>query len=112
MTELEEWRKRAIEAESRLYKIAQIPNDSIGWKEMRQTAAMQALDDLHVPEKILIYVRHSANPEIAAELCVREGDEYRVYGLNQNALLNMIRTGVGLIQEHMNNAAAENSDRG
>ena len=39
----EEWRERAIVAETKLSSIACIPNDSIGWVKLRRDKAREAL---------------------------------------------------------------------
>jgi hypothetical protein len=72
MDELEAWQKRAIQAESKLREIASMPNDSIGWKQMRAATAMKALEELDIPENILIYLRQSNDPDYPAQLCVRD----------------------------------------
>ena len=51
MNDLEAWQKRAIQAEGKLREIASAPNDTIGWKEMRQALAVKALEDLEIPEE-------------------------------------------------------------
>lgn len=102
MDELGAWQQRAIQAESRLREIASMPNDSIGWKQMRAASAMKALEELDIPENILIYLRQSNDPDYPAQLCVRDDrldPAYNVWGMSPRALLNMVRIGVGLIAQ-------------
>jgi hypothetical protein len=102
MDELAAWQKRAIQAESKLREIASMPNDSIGWKQMRAATAMKALEELDIPENILIYLRESNDPDYPAQLCVRDQNldpTYNVWGMTPRALLNMVRIGVGLIAQ-------------
>ena len=84
MDELSAWKERALQAESRLREIACVPNDSIGWNDVRSTAAREALETLPIPEKELIYLRQ----------CV-----YSVYAMTPRALMGMLRTGVALIAQ-------------
>lgn len=42
----EEWRERAIFAETKLSSLASIPNDSWGWRSLRQREARKALREL------------------------------------------------------------------
>jgi hypothetical protein len=42
----EEWRERAIFAETKLSSIACIPNDSIGWVNLRRDKAREALREI------------------------------------------------------------------
>ena len=42
----EEWKQRAIFAETKLSSMASIPNDSWGWISLRQREARKALRDL------------------------------------------------------------------
>ena len=42
----EEWRERAIFAETKLSSIACIPNDSIGWVKLRRDKAREALREI------------------------------------------------------------------
>lgn len=102
MDELTAWQKRAIQAESKLREIASMPNDSIGWKQMKAAAAMKAVEELEIPENILIYLRESNDPEYPAQLCVRDNNldpAYNVWSMTPRALLNMIRIGVGLLAQ-------------
>lgn len=102
MDELEAWQQRAIQAESKLREIASMPNDSIGWKQMRAATAMKALEELNIPENILIYIRQSNDPKYPAQLCVRDDrldPAYNVWSMSPRALLNMVRIGVGLIAQ-------------
>jgi hypothetical protein len=98
--ELTAWQQRAIQAEGKLRELACIPNDSIGWKEMREAAAKKALDELDIPGNILIYLRNSADTTIPAELCVRDQEgNYNVWGMSSRALYNLVRVGVGLMSQ-------------
>ena len=100
MDELTAWQQRAIQAEGKLRELACMPNDSIGWKEMREAAAKKALDDLDIPGNILIYLRNSADTTIPAELCVRDQEgNYNVWGMSSRALYNLVRVGVGLMSQ-------------
>ena len=102
MSEIEAWRQRAIQAESKLREIASAPNDTPGWRDMRRAAAAKALDELPIPdpENILIYMRASGNPEFPAELCVRDQDKnYNVWGVSPHGVLNLVRIGVELIAQ-------------
>jgi len=98
--ELTAWQQRAIQAEGKLRELACMPNDSIGWKEMREAAAKKALDELDIPGNILIYLRNSADTTIPAELCVRDQEgNYNVWGMSSRALYNLVRVGVGLMSQ-------------
>lgn len=102
MDELAAWQQRAIQAEGKLREIASMPNDSIGWKQMRAATAMKALEELDIPENILIYLRQSDDPQYPAQICVRDDrldPAYNVWGMSPRALLNMIRIGVGLVAQ-------------
>lgn len=100
MNDLEAWQRRAIQAESKLREIASAPNDTIGWREMKQSLALKALEDLEIPEDILIYLRASGDPTFPAELCVRDQDNnYNVWGMSPRALVNFVRIGVDLIAQ-------------
>jgi len=100
MNDLEAWQRRAIQAKSKLREIASAPNDTIGWREMKQSLALKALEDLEIPEDILIYLRASGDPQYPAELCVRDQDaNYNVWGMSPRALINFVRIGVGLLSQ-------------
>ena len=100
MNDLEAWQRRAIQAESKLREIASAPNDTIGWREMKQSLALKALEDLEIPEDILIYLRASGDPQYPAELCVRDQDgNYNVWGMSPRALINFVRIGVELLSQ-------------
>ena len=100
MDELSAWKERALQAESRLREIACIPNDSIGWNDVRSTGGGEALETLPIPEKELIYLRQSVDQTFPAELCVRDSEGvYSVYGMTPRALMGMLRTGVALIAQ-------------
>ena len=102
MDELTAWRERAIKAESQLREIAQMPNDSVGWKQMRQAKAMGYIENADIPENILIYIRPSTDPDYPAEICVRDDNvtpNYNVWSMSSRALYNMVRTGVGLMAQ-------------
>lgn len=102
MDELSAWRERAIKAEGQLREIASMPNDSIGWKQMRQAKAMEYIEHADIPENILIYLRQSTNPDYPAEICVRDDSvdpSYNVWAMSPRALYNMVRTGVGLMAQ-------------
>ena len=98
MDELSIWRERAIKAEGQLREIAQMPNDSIGWKQTRQAKAMEYIKHADIPDNILIYIRQSTDPDYPAEICVRDHNvdpQYNVWAMSSRALYNMVRTGVG-----------------
>ena len=102
MDELTIWRERAIKAEARLREIASMPNDSVGWKAMRQASAMEYIENASIPDNILIYIRESADPNYPAEICVRDDNvdpQYNVWAMSPRALYNMVRTGVGLMAQ-------------
>lgn len=102
MDELTAWRERAIKAEGQLREIASMPNDSVGWKAMRQAKAMKYIEDADIPDNILIYIRQSADPDYPAEICVRDNridPAYNVWAMSPRALYNMINTGVGLLAQ-------------
>jgi hypothetical protein len=102
MDELTAWRERAIKAEGQLREIASMPNDSIGWKAMRQAKAMEYIEHADIPDNILIYIRQSTDPDFPAELCVRDNrvdPSYNVWGMSSRALYNLVRTGVGLMAQ-------------
>ena len=102
MDELTAWRERALKAEGELREIASMPNDSVGWKAMRQAKAMKFIDDACIPDNILIYVRESTDPDYPAEICVRDHSvepNYNVWRMSPRALYNMVRTGVGLMAQ-------------
>jgi len=102
MDELTAWRERAIKAEGQLREIASMPNDSIGWKQMRQAKAMEYIENAAIPDDILIYIRESADPNYPAEICVRDLNvepQYNVWAMSPRALYNMVRTGVGLMAQ-------------
>jgi len=99
MTELDAWQKRALQAETKLQELAQMPNDSIGWKDLKKTKAMQALESLDIPEKVLVYLRPSADTELPAELCIRDEEGvHNVYGMTPRAMLQVVRVAVEIIQ--------------
>ena len=109
MDELTAWQQRAIQAESKLREIASMPNDSVGWKQMRAATAMKAVEELDIPENILLYIRQSNDPQYPAQLCVRDNavdPSYNVWGMTPRALYNMVRIGVGLMSQEkfFNNA--------
>jgi len=102
MDELSAWKQRAIKAEGRLREIASMPNDSIGWKEMRATKALEYIENADIPDNILIYIRQSSNPDYPAEICVRDENvdpSYNVWAMSPRALFNLVRTGVGLMAQ-------------
>jgi len=102
MDELTAWRERAIKAEGQLREIASMPNDSVGWKAMRQAKAMEYIEHADIPDNILIYIRQPTNPEYPAEICVRDNNvdpSYNVWAMSPRALYNMVRTGVGLMAQ-------------
>ena len=102
MDELTAWRERAIKAEGQLREIASMPNDSVGWKQMRQAKAMEYIENATIPDDILIYIRESADPNYPAEICVRDLNvepQYNVWAMSPRALYNMVRTGVGLMAQ-------------
>jgi hypothetical protein len=102
MDELTAWQQRAIQAESKLREIASMPNDSVGWKQMRAATAMKAVEELDIPENILIYIRQSNDPQYPAQLCVRDNavdPSYNVWGMTPRALYNMVRIGVDLMSQ-------------
>lgn len=104
MDELSAWQQRAIQAESKLREIASMPNDSVGWKQMRAAKAMEYIEhaDELIPDNILIYIRQSTDPDFPAELCVRDHNvdpSYNVWGMSSRALYNIVRTGVGLMAQ-------------
>lgn len=109
MDELTAWQQRAIQAESKLREIASMPNDSVGWKQMRAATAMKAVEELDIPENILIYIRQSNDPQYPAQLCVRDNTvdpSYNVWGMTPRALYNIVRIGVDLMSQEkfFNNA--------
>lgn len=102
MDEITAWRERAIKAEGQLREIASMPNDSVGWKQMRQAKAMEYIENATIPDDILIYIRESADPNYPAEICVRDLNvepQYNVWAMSPRALYNMVRTGVGLMAQ-------------
>ena len=75
-----------------------MPNDSIGWRDLK-TKAMQALESLDIPEKVLVYLRPSADTELPAELCIRDEEGvHNVYGMTPRAMLQVVRVAVEIIQ--------------
>jgi hypothetical protein len=84
-----DWQERALKAEDRLRDIAQIPNDSPGWRAQRK----QLAEDYFMSEQPnLFYLRDAIDKQFAAEFCWRgDDDTYHSMGISAGMLFNFLR---------------------
>ena len=88
------WKDRALKAEEVLKQIAAIPNDSWGWRLLRQEIAKEYF----MEQKPLIILRSAPEKEWAAEICVRGDDNVlRTILMNDRALLVLAKQASNLV---------------
>lgn len=89
-----DWKSRALKAEEALRQIAAIPNDSWGWRLLRQETAKEYF----MEQKPFIILRPAPEKEWAAEICVRGHDDvYRTILMNDRALLVLAKQASNLV---------------
>jgi hypothetical protein len=46
---------------------------------------------------LMVYLRHSPRKELAAELCIKDGNEYQLIGVSDKALFNMAKEAITIL---------------
>lgn len=87
--------KRLAKREQALREIASMPNDSLGWRQLRSDKAKEELESLE-GDDVLVYIRDTSDD--GAELCVSDaGGKFIAYKLSSGMLANIAKKAVSIL---------------
>ena len=91
--------KRLAKREETLRKIASMPNDSHGWRDLRKRTAREACKEIDSHGELLVYLRDADDG--GAELCISRPEGYEVFKLSDGMLINIALKAVKVISKRI-----------
>jgi hypothetical protein len=52
---------------------------------------------MSVETPLIVYLRHSPRKELAAELCIKDGNQYQTIGVSDRALFNLSKEAITIL---------------
>jgi hypothetical protein len=52
---------------------------------------------MSVETPLIVYLRHSPRKELAAELCIKDGNQYQLIGVSDRALFNLSKEAITIL---------------